>query len=505
MANKRSKPSAPNYWKTRLFDSLSLPTLILDPAKIIVDVNARFLQSFGAQKKDIVGKICHEIFFHSQEPCPPEVCALAQVLADRRGHSTMKSVPAADGSEKWNNHVFSPILDEAGEVVYIVECIHDLTPIKKLERKLAGAMDLAEKVIQSSTTAIIASDTKGRILTMNPAAEHLTGYTLQEAQERITTADLYAPGQAKEIMKILRAERMGGKGKLHLTRLSLINADGEGVPVDLTGAIIYEGDTEVAIVGVFNDLREKLEQERREREMLALNARMEKMASVGQLAAGVAHEINNPITGILFYADMLLETLDSDDPRRKSLTRMYEDARRCGRIVKNLLAYSRQEPPGEEILNLNEVIEHSLDLIRDREFYVDLTIVREFCEEPILVEGDRNQLGQVFVNLVLNGVDAMEQKGTLALRTYRDESGLNACVEISDTGRGIPFENLPMIFEPFFTTKPAGKGTGLGLSTSCQILKANGGSLRVKETGKSGTTFLVELTIFSKAVCRRAP
>ncbi|MDR3556752.1 MAG: PAS domain S-box protein [Syntrophobacteraceae bacterium] len=496
MANKRAKPCAGNDWKIRLFDYLSAPTIILSPDRIIVDVNASFLENFLTDKSHVVGRTCHDFFFGSPQPCPTEICGLAKVLADRRGHSALKSTAAPGDIETWDNHVFSPVLDEAGEVTHVVTSIHDVTPIKQLERRLAGARDFTEKLIQSSTTAIFAADMKGRILTMNPAAEELVGYTLEEAQKKITAEDLYPAGRAKEVMKILRDERMGGKGKLHLTRFTLINAAGEEIPVDLTGAIIYEGDTEVATVGLFNDLREKLQQEQRDREMAALNARMEKMASLGQLAAGVAHEINNPLTGILFYATLLLESLAEDDPRRKSLTQIYEDARRCGRIIKNLLAYSRQEPPRKEILNLNAVLEKSLALIRDREFYVDLRVIRELSGEMILIEADGDQLGQVFVNLVLNGVDAMEQKGTLTLRTYPDKSGRNACIEISDTGCGIAQENLTRLFDPFFTTKAPGKGTGLGLSTAYGIVRENGGNLWVKETGEHGTTFVVELPLY---------
>ncbi|MGC9194983.1 MAG: ATP-binding protein [Syntrophobacteraceae bacterium] len=496
MAAKRSPKSIANDWKTRLFDSLSAPTMILSPDKIIVDVNASFLESFMTQKDKVVGKTCYQFFFNAKTPCPTDICGLAKVLADRRGHSALKSTAAPGDIETWDNHVFSPILDETGRITHIVESIHDVTPIKQLERKLAGARDFTEKLIQSSTTAIVTADMKGRILTMNPAAEELTGYALEEAQKKITTVDLYPAGQAKQIMKILRDESMGGKGKLHLRRFTLINAKGEEIPVDLSAAIIYEGETEAATVGVFNDLRENLKQAQREREMAALNARMEKMASLGQLAAGVAHEINNPLTGILFYASLLLESLEENDPRRKSLTRMYEDARRCGRIIKNLLTYSRQEPPRKEILNLNALLENSLALIGEREFYVDLKIAKDLYGQMMLIEGDKDQLGQVFVNLVLNAVDSMEQKGTLTLRTFLDKSGLNGCIEISDTGRGISKENLPFIFDPFFTTKAPGKGTGLGLSTAYGIVKENGGSLWVKATGEHGTTFAVELPLY---------
>ena len=486
----------PNDWKTRLFDCLSLPTLILKPNKIVVDVNANFLEKFKSNKKEIVGKTCHDFFYNSVEPCPLKTCPIAKVLVDRHGHSVMELVTTSAGIEKWDNRVFSPILDEAGEVLYIVESIHDVTQLKMLERELSGAKDFTQKLIESSTTAIIAADRRGKILTMNPAAEELTGYSLREAQERITTENLYPPGQAREIMKILRDESLGGKGKLHLSRFTLIHASGEEIPVELTAAIIYEGDQEAATVGLFNDLREKLKCEQAMQEMLRRISRAEKMASLGQLAAGVAHEINNPLTGIIFYADLLRKSLETDDPRGKSLTCIYEDARRCGKIIKNLLAYSRQETPSQEILHVNTLLEHGLDLIRDTKFFTGIQIRKELSEDIMLIKGDRDQLGQVIVNLVMNAVDAMDHEGTMTLRTYRNKPAQKACIEVSDTGRGIPAKDLALIFDPFFTTKAPGKGTGLGLSTAYGIIKENNGRIWVKETSKRGTTFAVELPLY---------
>ena len=312
------------------------------------------------------------------EPCPLKTCPIAQVLEDRQGHSVLEYVTTGAGTEKWDNRVFSPILDEAGEVLYVMECIHDVTELKMLERELSGAKDFTQKLIQSSTTAIIAADNRGRIMTMNPAAEELTGYSLAEAQTKITTKDLYPPGYAREIMKILRDERMGGKGKLHLSRVTIVDARGEEIPVEFTAAIIYEGGKEVATVGLFNDLREKLKHEQALQEMQRRISRAEKMASLGQLAAGVAHEINNPLTGIIFYADLLLDSLEQEDPRRHSLTCIYEDARRCGKIIKNLLTYSRQETSSKEILHVNTLLEHSLDLIRDPKFSRAFTSRKSF-------------------------------------------------------------------------------------------------------------------------------
>jgi signal transduction histidine kinase len=220
------------------------------------------------------------------------------------------------------------------------------------------------------------------------------------------------------------------------------------------------------------------------------------MASLGQLAAGVAHEINNPLTGIIFYADSLLNSLEKDDPRRHSLTCVYEDAKRCGKIIKNLLTYARQGIHTKEVLHVNTLLEHSLDLLRDPKFFMGIQIKKELSEDMMLIEGDRDQLSQVIVNLILNGVDAMDQKGTMTLRTYRNKPVQKAYIEVSDTGRGIPEKDLPRIFDPFFTTKATGKGTGLGLSTAYGIIKENEGRIWVKETSQRGTTFAVELPLY---------
>ena len=505
MASRSSELNEDNGWRGKVFESLSLPALILKPNRVVINVNKTFLKEFGISKNEIIGQTCHEFFYQSKDPCPYETCPLPKVLAEREGQTILRRVKIPGRKEKWEDRIFSPILDDDGEVRYIIEKIRDVTHVKRLEKELTGIKIFMEKFVESSISGIIAADQRGKILVMNPAAEELTGYTFQEARNKITVQDLYPPGQAQEVMKKLRSEAFGGKGKLSCIQTIMINAQGEEIPMELSAAIIYEGGKEVATMGIFNDLREKIAQEEKIKEVLLRAARAEKMASLGQLAAGVAHEINNPLTGILLYGGLLLEDLRNDDPKYQEMQSIIEDANQCRNIVKSLLAYSRQTSANKEILDLNDLVEQSLSLIRDQSLFINIEIVKKISDEEMLIKVDRSQLNQVIINLVINAIDAMERKGTLTLRTYCDKGkkrGVGkkgpagfAYLEASDTGCGIPEDNLPRIFDPFFTTKALGKGTGLGLSTVYGIVQENSGNIWVKETSQAGTTFIIELPL----------
>ncbi len=483
-------------WRARVFDSLSLPALILKPNRVIVSANENFLKKYGIGKEQILGRTCHDFFYQSKDTCPYENCPLPEVLDKNRGHSILRRVTTPTGEEKWEDRVFSPILDDRGEVRYIIESIRDVTEVKALEKELSGIREFTSKLIQSSTSGIVAADRQGKILIMNKAAEELTGYCMRQSGKALTVLDLYPEGMAREIMKRLRSEDFGGVGKLLSTRVNFINARGEEIPIELTAAIIYEGGEEVATMGIFNDLRPKLADEERMTHMLARVAHSEKMASLGQLAAGVAHEINNPLTGILLYANMLMESMDTDPAKKQELKNIIEDAQRCAEIVKNLLTYSRQTDKQTEVIHINSLLDYSLNLIRDQRLFIQIDVVKELSDEMMLVQVDKNQMSQVIINLVINAVDAMNRQGTLTFRTYRDKQAQKVYLEVADTGCGIALENLSRIFDPFFTTKEPGKGTGLGLSTVYGIIKENDGNISVKETGSKGTTFLVELPSF---------
>jgi len=242
-------------------------------------------------------------------------------------------------------------------------------------------------------------------------------------------------------------------------------------------------------------LEEKVE--KRTEELVAVQAQMAqsaKMASLGRLAAGVAHEINNPLGGILTFSMLALEDCDDEHPMRQNLEIIVKQTLRCRETVKGLLDFARQSSQAASKTDINSVIDKTLSLLEGQSIFQNIRTIRKL--EPNLPPAfiDAGQLQQVVVNIVLNAVDAMEESGTLTVETLPTPDTKAVLIRIRDTGKGIPDDILPYIFEPFFTTKKVGKGTGLGLSIVHGIVSRAGGKVEVQSTPK-GATFTVRLAI----------
>ena len=484
-------------WRIKVFDYIPYPALILTPDKVIISANKAFLEKKETELENVIGKTCHQVFYNTDEPCSQAICPFSKVITEKKWQSILRRMEYDGREEVWVDRMFSPILDDTGNVKFIMECVRDVTRVITLEKKSIRMRQLLDKVIQSSHNAIVVSDMNGNILLMNQSAEDLFGISMEEAIRTKNAAIFYPPGKAKEIMKKMRSENFGGKGKLIAMRVDVVDAAGETIPAEMTGTIIYEGEEEVATTGIFYDLREKIAGEKKLKDALIQINRSEKMASLGQLAAGIAHEINNPLTGISLYANLALERLDKEGPLRQYLLSVINDTDRCKDIVKDLLVYSRQTSPAKETFQVNSLIEQSLTFIRDQKRFLNIELVKHMSDDMMLIHADKSQLSQVIINLVMNAIDAMDRRGTLTFRTYRNKPKKKVYIEVSDTGCGIPEENLSKVFDPFFTTKGPEKGTGLGLSTSYGIVKENGGRISIKKTSPGGTTFLIELPLYT--------
>jgi signal transduction histidine kinase len=221
----------------------------------------------------------------------------------------------------------------------------------------------------------------------------------------------------------------------------------------------------------------------------------EKMASVGQLAAGVAHEVNNPLGTILLYSHMLLEKRGHKDSSREELEIIAKEATRCRDIVRGLLDFARQRKLQIENIDLNKILIEILSLASKQPSFQKVEIIKALDPSLPLMSGDPVQLKEVFLNIVSNAGEAMPEGGKVTVSSRFNNGGGNIEVTIRDTGFGIPPENLNKIFMPFFTTKKIGQGTGLGLAIAYGIVKMHRGSIDVESKQKEGTTFVVKLPV----------
>jgi signal transduction histidine kinase len=257
------------------------------------------------------------------------------------------------------------------------------------------------------------------------------------------------------------------------------------------------GETGIALKngGLYEDLQSRMDELRRAQETLVQSA---KLAAIGELAASVAHEINNPLTVILGNSGLLLQQLPSDSPAYRKVDAIEAEATRAGRIVRDLLNFARRREPKRESVALHELLDRAIELLSPKLASGHVEVERVFDQSIPPIAGDRDQLTQVFLNLMTNAADAMGKGGRLVLQTGIDhgEDGQRMIsVSVSDTGQGIPPEHLARIFEPFYTTKAEGHGTGLGLSVSLGIVQAHGGAIDMESKPGHGTTARVKLPV----------
>lgn len=222
-------------------------------------------------------------------------------------------------------------------------------------------------------------------------------------------------------------------------------------------------------------------------------SRSERLAIVGRLAAGVAHQINNPLCGIMLFSNLLLRKAPAEGAERDNLTRIASETRRCQKIVQGLLDFARHREPKLEETAIATVIDKTLALVESQSMFLNVDVVRQFDGDAPSVRVDISQIQELVLNLVLNAVDAMNKRGRLTLSTATEADGRAVKVGIADTGCGIPHDALERVFEPFFTTKEEGEGTGLGLSICRGIVESHGGTIWVESEPGSGTTFFFRL------------
>ena len=377
---------------------------------------------------------------------------------------------------------------------HIITCLyfHDLTKRNEYEKELNQAKNFLENIIRSSVDGIVVVDTSGKVLYFNEGAENILGYKAEEVVGRPEVFfKFYDPPLAKEIMRRMRSDEYGPPGKLRTTPINFLSKTGEEIPVMFSAAIIKEGDQEIASVGIFSDRREHLRIRKELEEARIQLMQAEKIASLGRLAAAVAHEINNPLAGILIYTEILLKDLESTPQWKSDLEEIINQTMRCKEIVTRLLEFSRQSPGEMTTFYVNHIIDRCIKLLGQQTLFHDIDFNLNLDPDLPPLLGDPSQMQQVFTNLIINAAHAMHGKGQLSITSGYQQDKSEVFLSFADTGQGIPSEVLDKIFDPFFTTKPPGEGTGLGLSVVYGIIQRHEGRIEVKNRPGGGAEFII--------------
>jgi len=387
--------------------------------------------------------------------------------------------------------------DKKGNVIGYEGINLDQSQRKRMEKELREAYDFLDKIIKSSPNAIMATDMKGNIIIWNSAAEETLGYKAEEVIDKMNIREIYPEGMANKVMKMMRSPEYGGIGQCKSYPMVHIRRDGKTIDGNLSARIVYDAQgKEIASVGIFVDLKERLDMERKLREMQEKLLQSEKLAAMGRLTSQIAHELNNPLYGIMNTLELLKTEISPQSKRRKILDMALSETVRLTELLRKMLRFSKPDEEEKQATDVNIILDEILLLVGKQLQENSIRISTNFADNLEKVYASRNQLRQVFLNMIANARDAMPDEGTLTIKTFAKRD--NVYIEITDTGIGIKEENFNKIFDDFFTTKNSVKDVGLGLSVCYGFIKEHGGDIRVSSEWESGTTFTITLPIYKE-------
>jgi len=359
----------------------------------------------------------------------------------------------------------------------------------KDQQERAGELKLLkefnESIIESINVGLLAVDLEGRVTRLNSALEHILDLRRDATVGRYVE-DLFSDDFADTLWQVLGSDGWRLKEIRNIYKLHTATRANRSLVLNIALAPLQDGQGQTGALVVLEDVtaRMGLEEQLQQRE---------KLSSIGLLAAGVAHEVNTPLTGVSSYTQMLLGMFSENDPKHALLLKVRTQAERATNIVNNLLNFSRTGSATEfGEIDIARVLDDTLQLLEPQLRRNQIEILRSYDRDSPRVYGNSGKLQQVFTNLLLNARDAIPDGGRITISTSSSEDG-SLTIEVADTGVGIAPENVAKIYDPFYTTKGVGRGTGLGLAVSYGIVQEHTGHISVESTPGQGTSFRITL------------
>lgn len=379
---------------------------------------------------------------------------------------------------------FLPVLWE-NRVENVMLLMEDITEQVLLGQEMQRLQKHLASVVDSASDIVISTDSRGRLLSWNHAAERVTGLTFHQV-EGSDFKDIIVKADQERIKEIFQQVAEGTVPEL--ADIHIVTDTGEPLLVSWKFSPLQSNpEGQVGVVAVGRDLSQQKLMEQR-------LVQSEKLASLGVMAGGIAHEIRNPLAICSSAAQLLMDSHQDEMFHRDCAEKIYRNVNKASTIIDNLLNFSRITPgvnDGE--LDLTTLLQEVMLLARNQAALSRVQLLEPAEKKPFPVRGNSSLLEQLFLNLILNGIRAMPQGGTLSISLEKTNKSVKVAIE--DTGIGIPEKNLAKIFDPFFTTAPAGEGTGLGLALCYAIARQHGGDISVASSEGEGATFTVTLPV----------
>lgn len=468
-----------------LLETIPSSVLLIDRDMRIISANRNFLHKSRRRRDEAIGHRLGDLLPAAIIEYMDISSRVRQVFENGRATRGERLVYRAPGIPMTIYYYSILPFSWRGNVENAVLLMEDVTEQVRLSEEVRRAERHLASVVESATDLVLSTDADGRVLTWNTAAERLSGYTLEDVQKTLFL-DWCAPEHRQELREVFNRFMSGASSQTG--EWDMVTDSGKRVPISwVFSPMKDEIGRLVGMVAVGRDLSEHRKLERQLRQS-------QKLAALGVMAGGIAHEVRNPLAICYSAAQFLSECTFESEFYRECVERILANIQKASVIIENLLRFARPSAATDMTsVDLVTIFQDTLKLVDNQAKIQKIAISVSLDIRHAMVRGNASLLQQVFLNLFLNAMNAMPDGGTLTLSMARTDEEL--LVSMTDTGHGIPKDDIENIFDPFYTRAPVGKGTGLGLSICYSILKQHSGSLQVESVQGRGATFTVRLPI----------